>query len=112
MDTKTPVIKLHVIKLHVIKLPVYRCNQQDHILDRDDYIRRLNGRPVWGDLQKQQPEQPEQQVEQQVQHEQHLHQGQEQEKQQYVYQQKQQVENINPQVMDSTNLGKRNIREN
>ena len=88
MNTKTP----------VKKLPVYRCNQQEHILDHDDYIRRLNGRPVWGGLQQPQQQQPEQQQQQQQPQQQPQQQQQQLQQQQQQQQQQHNGENINPQV--------------
>lgn len=70
------------------------CEQQPNLLNHEDYVKRLNNHSVWGD--KPLFEEPRHHQQQQQQHQ----------------QQQQQAENINPQVMDSTNLGKRNIREN
>jgi hypothetical protein len=77
------------------------CKQQLNLLNHKDYANRLKNHPVWGDKPLFEEDRHHQQQQQQ-------HQQQQQQKQQ---QQQQQVENINPQVMDSTNLGKRNIRE-
>ena len=85
-----------------LALNFIHCKQQPNLLNHEDYVKRLNNHSVWGD--KPLFEEPRHHQQQQQQHQ--------QQQQQQHQQQQQQAENINPQVMDSTNLGKRNIREN
>ena len=74
------------------------CKQQLNLLNHEDYVNRLKDHPVWGGKPLFQ--------------EHRHHQQQQQQHHQQQQQQQQEVENINPQVMECTNLGKRNIREN
>ena len=105
-------------KTSITKPRVYRCDQQEYILNLADYIKRLNGHPVWRGLQLPQQQQPQQQQQQQqqLQQQQQQPQQQQQQQQQQLQQQQQQQqqhngENINPQVEQNKDCCKPKLKQ-
>ena len=87
-------------KTSITKPRVYRCDQQEYILNLADYIKRLNGHPVWRGLQLPQQQQPQQQQQQQ-----------QQLQQQQQQQQQHNGENINPQVEQNKDCCKPKLKQ-
>lgn len=109
-NTKTP----------ITKLPVYRCDQQKHILNLADYIERLNGRPVWRglqlaqqqeSLQQQEPLQQPPQQQESAQQQEPMHQQESAQQQEPPPQHEHDGENINPQVEQNKSRGKRKLKQ-